>query len=320
MANSCTTFFRRRMASVWLAVVACFWPSLSIKAQTVLFDFDTGTPPVSAGMSVPLSQTAGGITASFSSPTGSTFYLGSASSTGWRLTQFSGNYLIPNTNVTSRNHLVIAFSAPLTSITLTYATVEYQDNAETPDLVLLTATSRGVTAGTASTRGAYLGDLFPMGTVTFVTPGPSFDKVDVYVPVNANGCTDFLADNVIVQATPAATAGSVPDGASVPGAPLTVTKGIGGAIDLYWSPSCLSSDIDFGVYEGMLGDMTSHVSRVCTTSGTTTATIVPGTGNMYYLVVPHNGSVEGSYGKDGASVERSPSLSACFAQAIGACP
>ena len=93
---------------------------------------------------------------------------------------------------------------------------------------------------------------------------------------------------------------------TVPGTPLTVGKGIGGAIDLYWSPSCLASDVDYGVYEGTLGDFTSHVSRICATSGTTTATIVPGAGSMYYLVVPHNGSVGGSYGRDGASVERPP--------------
>jgi hypothetical protein len=296
------------------ALIACLALNPPSRAQTVTFDFDSGTPPLSAGMSVPFNQTVGGITAGFSSPTGNTFYLGNANTTFWRLTQFSGNYLIPNTNITSRNHLVIAFSQPMTSITLTYATVEFQDNAETPDLVLLTATSSGSVVGTASTRGAYLGDTFPMGSVTFTSPGPSFDKVDVYVPFNANGCTDFLADNVIVQATPAATAGSVPDGS------LVVDKGIGGALDLYWSPSCLSSDVDYAVYEGTLGDFTSHVSRVCSTSGSTAATIVPGVGNVYYLVAPHNGAVEGSYGTDGASVERPAAAVACFPQALGVCP
>lgn len=50
------------------------------------------------------------------------------------------------------------------------------------------------------------------------------------------------------------------------------------------------------------------------------ATIVPGAGSMYYLVVPHNGAVEGSYGRDGAMGERPASLTACFPQSIGACP
>jgi hypothetical protein len=304
------------MNNRWIlpAVAAgCLGLAPSVRA-TVLFDLENGSP----GMGLPITQTVGGITASFSSPSGSAFFLGSQSTTFWTLRQFSGNYLIPSNQ--NRNHLQIAFSAPVTSITLSFATIEYQDNAETPDLVLLTANSGAATIGTASSRGAYLGDTFPMGSLTFTSAGPTFDNVDIYVPFNGNGCTDFLSDNFIVQEVAAATAGSVPDGWSVPGAQFRVEKGVGGAIDLYWSPSCMPSDIDYGVYEGTIGDFTSHLARVCTTSGMTSTTLVPGVGSSYYLVVPHNGAVEGSYGQSSGAVERPASATACFAQALGACP
>lgn len=306
------------MKKVWgwsLVLAGCLLLGPSVRA-TVLFDLDTGTPGVGSGL--PFDQTAGGITAHFSSPSANAFSLQSDGSTQFHLSQFSGKYIYPNNQ--NRNHLQIAFSRPLASITITFATIEYQDNAETPDLVLLTARSGGATVGTASARGAYLGDTYPMGSVTYNAGTATFDNVDVYVPFNANGCTDFLADNIIVQTAAAAASGSVPDGATVPGSPLRVENGIGGAINLYWSASCMATDVDYAVYEGVLGDFTSHLSRVCSTSGATSTTIVPSAGNAYYLVVPHNGSIEGSYGVDSASAQRPASLSACFPQAIGACP
>jgi hypothetical protein len=304
--------------TVWsLAAVACFWPSVAIRAQAVLFDFDTGTPPLFAGLSIPLTQTSGGITANFSSPSGNAFSVQTDGTTFFHLSQFSGKYLYPNNQ--NRNVLSIAFSQPLVGVSLVFATVEYQDNAEIPSLVELTAHSGATTVGTTTARGAYLGDTYPMGTLTFSSAGQPFDTIDIVVPYTPVGTTVFLADNITVQ-TASTASGSVPDGATVPGTPLTVEIGIGGAINLYWSPSCMATDVDFGVYEGTLGDFTSHVPRVCSTSGATTATIVPGVGDMYYLVVPHNGSVEGSYGTDGVLAQRPASLTACYPQTIGACP
>jgi hypothetical protein len=175
--------------------------------------------------------------------------------------------------------------------------------------------------GTATARGAYLGDTFPMGTLTFHALGLPFDAVDIYVPYTPVGTTEFLSDNFIVRGSGAPSfAGAVPDGANVPGTPIFVDKGVGGAINLYWSPSCLASDVDYAIYEGRLGDFTSHGPRQCTTSGVTLAMIVPGSGNTYYLIVPHNGSVEGSYGWTSSHLERPPAIGACFPQSIGPCP
>ena len=133
----------------------------------------------------------------------------------------------------NRNILSIAFSQPLTGVSLVFATVEYQDNAEIPSDLMLTAYSGGTIVGTARVNGAYLGDTYPMGTLTFSSAAQTFDGVDIVVPYTPVGTTVFLADNIIVQTAAAGTAGAVPDGAYVPGSPLIVEDGIGGAINLY---------------------------------------------------------------------------------------
>jgi hypothetical protein len=114
-------------------------------------------------------------------------------------------------------------------------------------------------------------------------------------------------------------AGEVPDGASLPGAQLSVAKGMLGNLTLTWGPSCLASDVDHAVYEGTLGDFTSHIDKTCSTEGATSTTIVPGSGDRYYLVVPLSSNREGSYGRDSAGAERGPGASACLTQEIAPC-
>jgi hypothetical protein len=96
---------------------------------------------------------------------------------------------------------------------------------------------------------------------------------------------------------------------------------VGAQIKLTWSPSCVGTDGDYEVYEGNLGSYGSHVPVVCSTGGFTSATFTPGPlTSRYYLVVPHNGTSEGSYGAGMANVERSASLSACRPRQVAACP
>jgi collagen type I/II/III/V/XI/XXIV/XXVII alpha len=114
-------------------------------------------------------------------------------------------------------------------------------------------------------------------------------------------------------------AGRVPDGDVTPGAPLTVSLEGTGEITLAWSVSCQIGDDDYTVYEGILGDFTSHVSRVCSTGGATSLTIAPSGVGSYYLVVPRNADVEGSYGTDSSETERPPATSPCLAQSIATC-
>jgi len=112
-------------------------------------------------------------------------------------------------------------------------------------------------------------------------------------------------------------AGSVPDG--VQGNPVTITKGPGVTIAISWDPSCLPNDGDYVIYEGTLGDFTSHEPRYCTTSGATTKTFTPLAGDTYYLIVPTNGTREGSLGRRSDGTERPPGVSACLPQQVGVC-
>ena len=113
--------------------------------------------------------------------------------------------------------------------------------------------------------------------------------------------------------------GRIPNGADVPGSQLSVDKEAGGEITLSWGASCLLGDTDFEVYEGTLGDFTSHAAKFCTTGGATTKTFSPAAGSTYYLVVPRNASREGSYGTDSGVNERPQGGSACLVQSIDAC-
>jgi hypothetical protein len=113
--------------------------------------------------------------------------------------------------------------------------------------------------------------------------------------------------------------GSVPDGATVAGSPLRVSRQPSGDLTLTWASSCSGADTDYEVYEGTLGNFTSHTPRLCTTSGSTTVTLTPGGDNTYYLVVPRNGVLEGSYGKNSGGAERPQGSNACHPQVLKTC-
>jgi hypothetical protein len=292
---------------------------LSAGAGAATFDFDTSTPGLYTGQSIHFSQTSGGVTAAFSSPQGSVFSTQTDGSTQFHLSQFSGRYIYPN-NI-YRNALDITFDRQLTSITLVFATVDYQDNAEVPGNLQLTAydTAGGTTVGTSSAHGTYLGDTYPMGILTFTPTGPTFNKVSLIVPYQPQGTTEFFVDNIAVETAVVPGAGAVPDGNLVPGTPLTIQKGVGGAIDLYWGASCRPTDTDYEIYEGTLGDFTSHLPMACSTSGATWSSRAPGTGNRYYIVVPRSGGLEGSHGKNSNGVERPRGPAPCLPQTIASC-
>lgn len=115
--------------------------------------------------------------------------------------------------------------------------------------------------------------------------------------------------------------GAVPSGTSArPGTPLTLVKGPGSMITLNWGASCQASDTDYNVYEGVLGG--SPMPVTCGTAGATSWPLTPGGGNRFYIVVPTNTSVEGSYGLQKPVLERPVSPSACQAQSLSipVCP
>jgi len=114
--------------------------------------------------------------------------------------------------------------------------------------------------------------------------------------------------------------GSTPNGGDAPGAPLLLDRLPNDGVELSWSPSCSDGDDDYEIYEGFLGLYYSHFVERCSTGGATTATIAPDNFDRYYLVVPTNGSLEGSYGRDGLGIERPQGGGACHVQPPLSCP
>ena len=174
--------------------------------------------------------------------------------------------------------------------------------------------ARSVAALKKADYGDYTGNAFSGGRLVAAWADNSNSTAD-----NPDGATDFDVYVSVVRTT-AEVAGSVPAGGGAPAPPLMVEEAAGGTLRLMWSPSCLPADSDYAVYEGTIGNFTSHVPLLCSTSGATAATIVPGAGSTYYLIVPHGGAVEGSYGRDSSSLERPPSAAACFPRAMVSCP
>lgn len=114
--------------------------------------------------------------------------------------------------------------------------------------------------------------------------------------------------------------GSTPNGGDAPGTPLLLDRLGNGNLRLTWSPSCSDGDDDYEIYEGFLGLFPSHFVRSCSTGGATMATFPPDNFDRYYLVVPTNGSLEGSYGRNSSGIERPQGGGACHAQPPLSCP
>jgi hypothetical protein len=93
-----------------------------------------------------------------------------------------------------------------------------------------------------------------------------------------------------------------------------------GNLVLTWNPSCVLSDLDYEVYEGDLGSWNSHVPVVCSTNGLKEFVFPPPMVSAYYLVVPTDLSIEGSYGEAQPGGERPQGPSSCLPQGVTPCP
>jgi len=190
----------------------------------------------------------------------------------------------------------------------------------------VTVTAEGLTPG-QSTHVLFGTSVVAMGLTdgdgrtasTFIVPpaaAPGRHLVTIGVDDPADAIT---ADCTVGVMGAMLEAGSVPDGNVVPGAPLTATWAAG-ELTLSWGDSCLPADIDYEIYEGSLGDFTTHASIFCSTGGATMMSFVPAAGNAYYLVLPSNGLIEGSYGRSGDGFERPAGVFPCRPQRPAACP
>ena len=158
--------------------------------------------------------------------------------------------------------------------------------------------------GDYSGMDVVMDDLIAIFTDNRNEAGGSGDSVDVYVAGIAPGA--------------AAVPGRVPDGADVPGVPLTVERD-GSNLALDWGVACGAAE-DYAIYEGTLGDPAGAMPLTCSTGGQTDAVVEPSAGNRFYLVVATGGGSEGSYGLASSGAERTPPAGACLPQMVGPCP
>ncbi len=100
--------------------------------------------------------------------------------------------------------------------------------------------------------------------------------------------------------------------------PLTLGRS-GENLTLQWGTPCLATDTDYVVYEGTLGNFTSHAPWSCSTGGSTTETLLPAGGDTYYLIVPRNAIREGSHGRTSDGDEREVGEESCLTQQIREC-
>ncbi len=261
----------------FVVAALALWPGRSALGQAVTFDFDTSAPNLSIGQNTPLDQTAGGITAHFSSPTDPAFSVQSDGSTQWHLSRFSGHYLYANNQ--NGNVLDIKFSRPLTAITFTFATADFQQ-VEVPTTLQAAAYLDAKTAlvGAATAHGTYGMDTMPMGMLTFTAPsGHPFNLVEISIPPQALAAAAFFVDNVV--ATPGTPAAPV---LTSPGNGVT---GVTAAPVLTWDAA--SGATSYDVYFGTLASPPQ-------VTNTTMTTYSPGILNQsttyYWKIVAQNGA------------------------------
>lgn len=167
----------------------------------VHFDFDNGAPALPLHASIPMTQTAGGITATFSTPNANPPTVENAGSTSYTLSKFNGKYLAPSNDTGTT--VEVAFDMQLTGVELTFATVEALNVAVPSDLQITAydnSSGAPVLVGTAIAHGTVTaGDSLPSGTLTFNSANGPFDTIRIELPSLPAGAQKFLIDDLIVS-------------------------------------------------------------------------------------------------------------------------
>jgi hypothetical protein len=173
------------------------------------FNFDSGTPTLTAYQPTPFDQTSNGLTAHFSStadtpshPAFSTQTTNSLVSIAGVINSqnFSGNFLWPST--INHDSLNIKFSGNVTSITLNFKTAELNDPGPggTGSIIRVGAyvnSTANVVGNPVTTRGVESNDVYPEGTLSLNLAGQPFNLVVIDLPI-PTGASGFLIDNIIV--------------------------------------------------------------------------------------------------------------------------
>jgi hypothetical protein len=166
-------------------------PVSSAYAQAVLFDFDNA--PLYT--SLPIYQTAGGITARLSA-TGQGYSIQNANVIGFTPPGFSGRIIYPNS--INLADLLVHFNQTLTDFSIMYCVQELGcDNSAT---MKVTAYMNGIYVG-FSTRTATFPGTWPVDTLRCTFP-QGFDSVVVHYFLPPPTCQDYgviyMADNMRV--------------------------------------------------------------------------------------------------------------------------
>lgn len=94
-----------------------------------------------------------------------------------------------------------------------------------------------------------------------------------------------------------------------------------GDLDLTWGASCTGAGPDYSVHEGQLGVWFSHAPLRCSSAFALALTIMPSSGDRYYLIAPVAADYTGSFGTDSAGGERPDGGPSCTAdRALAPCP
>ncbi len=184
-----------------------------------------------------------------------------------------------------------------------------RDNATWTPMVTVTKTSDN------STLQSYA---FP-GDVT----GPLWVRVRDLDRTAGRGQTDkvYIDEMFITSSLSAGRVGEVGAAGRAPGGWLLVSKAPFSQLNLTWGTSCVATDDDYAIYQGRLGDFRSHVPQQCSTGGFASATIATPPGNVYFLVVPHDGLYEGRYGTSSSGTEIPAGPTRCWPAAVAVgCP
>ncbi len=141
-------------------------------------------------------------------------------------------------------------------------------------------------------------------------------------PIQLEGGARYAVALEIADVGPGAPGGEVPDGHDVAGEPLRLGKLSGGSIRLTWGSSCRAADEDYAVYQGPLADPLDMSPVTCTTAGERSHEFESFLEAAAFLVVPTDGTTEGSYGSSSDGTQRPPGPNACLPQLLGepVCP
>ncbi|MFO0836804.1 MAG: hypothetical protein U0638_17725 [Phycisphaerales bacterium] len=167
--------------------------------KSVTFDTDSGSPPPMATMtSTPFSTTKNGLTASYHSPDGMSFFSVQSDATILWIHQvhMQAQYLFPGS--VYRNDLEIDFSRRLTDVSLDFATIEMESWADVESPLQVTAyldSTINPPVAVAQARGKYGGTTYPEGYVELSSASP-FNIITITVAANPFGTNNFLLDNV----------------------------------------------------------------------------------------------------------------------------